>query len=150
MESAITSCGGHIERLVGDAVVAVFYESDEGACEQRATLAAWRMRARLARLNQQRQAANLFTIDNGIGIATGNVFSGMAGPQTGRRIFSVIGEVPQKAEKIESLTRTVDSRILLCPDTVARLDSRYRIENVSSQTGICVYALVDCEDTDGC
>ncbi|NLF98463.1 MAG: adenylate/guanylate cyclase domain-containing protein [Candidatus Riflebacteria bacterium] len=150
MESAITSCGGHIERLVGDAVVAVFYDSDEGACEQRATLAAWRMRARLARLNQQRQAANLFTIDNGIGIATGNVFSGMAGPQTGRRIFSVIGGVPQKAEKIESLTRTVDSRILLCPDTVARLDSRYRIEDVSSQTGICVYALVNCEDTDGC
>ncbi|EKD84139.1 MAG: adenylate cyclase, partial [uncultured bacterium] len=79
MESAITSCGGFIERLVGDAVVAVFYPVPDRSSEEMAVQAAIGMRSRLAELNRDRIARGLFPIDNGIGIATGTAFSGMAG-----------------------------------------------------------------------
>ncbi|KAF1080365.1 MAG: hypothetical protein GQF41_3189 [Candidatus Rifleibacterium amylolyticum] len=148
MEAAITSCGGFVERLVGDAVVAVFYHAEGRSCEQQAVLAAWQMRARLAQLNARRAVAGLFTVDNGIGIASGRVFAGIAGAKSGRRIYSVIGEVVQLAEEIESLTRTVPSRILLCSATAARLDERYKLSEVSGPTGVRAFALVACEVAD--
>ncbi|OGK09754.1 MAG: hypothetical protein A2W80_04390 [Candidatus Riflebacteria bacterium GWC2_50_8] len=141
MESAITSCGGFIERLVGDAVVAVFYPTSEHGSEEMAAQAALRMRARLAQLNRGRVVLGLFTIDNGIGIATGTAFSGMAGADSGRRIFSVIGKVARHAEQIESATRHVESRILLCPVTALKLAQVFRLENATEQCGIEAYAL---------
>ncbi len=146
METAITSCGGFVERLVGDAVVAVFYQESGVSPAKRAVLAAWRMRARLADLNERRVAAGMFTVDNGIGIASGHVFAGMAGSRSGRRIYSVIGEVVQRAEKIESLTRTVASRILLCPATAAALDECFQLAAIENQSDVEAFALVACED----
>jgi class 3 adenylate cyclase len=147
METAITSCGGFIERLVGDAVVAVFYQSGGQQSEQQAAFAAWRMRARLFKLNQQRSAVGLFTIENGIGIATGQAFSGMAGVESGRRIFSVIGEVSRRAEKIEAASRFVESRILLCKYTAEKLDQRFKVTDATRQCGLAAYTLIDCEET---
>lgn len=148
MEAAVTSCGGFVERLVGDAVVAVFYQENGEIPAKRAVLAAWRMRARLADLNERRAAAGMFTVDNGIGIASGRVFAGMAGSRSGRRIYSVIGEVVQRAEKIESLTRTAVSRILLCPATAAALDERFQLAAIENQPDVGAFALVACEDND--
>ena len=104
------------------------------------------MRARLADLNERRVAAGMFTVDNGIGTASGHVFAGMAGSRSGRRIYSVIGEVVQRAEKIESLTRTVASRILLCPATAAALDECFQLAAIENQSDVEAFALVACED----
>lgn len=142
MESAITSCGGFIERLVGDAVVAVFYPTPEKDSEEMAAQAALLMRARLARLNLDRTVNNLFTIDNGIGIASGTACSGMAGAESGRRIFSVIGEVVRQAEQIESATRFIESRILLCPATAQKLKHTFKLEKADDKCGFDAYILI--------
>ncbi|MBU1105066.1 MAG: HAMP domain-containing protein [Candidatus Riflebacteria bacterium] len=145
METAITSCGGFIERLVGDAVVAVFYQEATNSSEQRAAQAALRMRARLVRLNQERAESGLFTIENGIGIATGQAFSGMAGEESGRRVFSVIGEVARLAEKLEAASRFVNSRILLCPQSAAALDKNFKVITASEKCDFVALELVSCE-----
>jgi len=125
MEAAITANGGRIERLVGDAVMAVFYADTSLSSEEKACRAAFAMRLSLAELNRRRSEKGLFTIENGIGIATGAAASGMAGGATGRMVFAVIGEVTSLAEKLEAATRFVDSRIIVCADTSNRLAGIY-------------------------
>lgn len=141
MEAAITSCGGFVERLVGDAVVAVFYQGAAEGSEQRAASAALLMREKLAGLNRLRTASGLFTIENGIGIATGQAFSGMAGDHAGRRIFSVIGGVTRLAEKLEAATRLVNSRILLCPVSAAALGNRFIVVAAEAKCGFAAFEL---------
>ncbi|EKD82364.1 MAG: hypothetical protein ACD_39C01342G0001, partial [uncultured bacterium] len=148
MESAIKQSGGLIERFVGDAVVAVFYQDQPEKCEQRALTAAMQMRARLAGLNRQRAAAGLFIIDNGIGIATGEAVSGIAGSPDGRQIFSVIGEVTHLAEKLESASRHVPSRILICPKTSAVLANQTDLADAAEQCGFSAFTPVSTEVAD--
>jgi class 3 adenylate cyclase len=149
MECAIKESGGLIERFVGDAVVAVFYNDQIEKPEHRAVQAAVRMRARLAGLNRQRTAAGLFNFDNGIGIATGEAVSGIAGSSAGRQIFSVIGEVTGLAEKLESASRNVASRILICPKTAAGLADRRDISEVTGQFGFAAFTIVADEVLNG-
>ncbi|PKL42317.1 MAG: hypothetical protein CVV41_14340 [Candidatus Riflebacteria bacterium HGW-Riflebacteria-1] len=149
MECAIKESGGLIERFVGDAVVAVFYNDQTEKPEHRAVQAAVRMRARLAGLNRQRTAAGLFNFDNGIGIATGEAVSGIAGSSAGRQIFSVIGEVTGLAEKLESASRNVASRILICPKTAAGLADRTDLSEVTGQFGFAAFTIVADEVLNG-
>jgi len=125
METAIKNHGGVIERFVGDAVMAVFYAGGEKPAEACAAEAALEMRLRLASLNCERLSRGLFTIENGIGIATGSAISGIAGREGGRMVFAVLGDVAKRAESLESLTKTVASKVLLCAETRACLDSGF-------------------------
>lgn len=117
METAIKSHGGVIERFVGDAVMAVFYSGGEKPAEVCAAEAALEMRRQLTALNLERLELGLFTIENGIGIATGEAVSGTAGREGGRMVFAVLGEVTQRAETLESLTKSISSKILVCDAT---------------------------------
>ncbi len=121
METAIKSHDGVIERFVGDAVMAVFYSGGEKPAEVCAAEAALEMRRQLAVLNHERLALGLFTVENGIGIATGEAVSGIAGHEGGRMVFAVLGEVTQRAETLESLTKSIFSKILVCGETVKPL-----------------------------
>lgn len=114
MEEAINEYGGIIDKYIGDAVQAVFYE--DNATENatvRACRAAVRMRQKLAELNQARVRNGLFTIDNGIGIDSGLVISGSIGSETGRKDFTVTGKIIEQAAMLESKTPGTESRILL-------------------------------------
>ena len=121
METAIKSHGGVIERFVGDAVMAVFYAGGKKPAEVCAAEAAIEMRRQLAALNHERFALGLFTVENGIGIATGEAVSGIAGREGARMVFAVLGEVTQRAETLESLTKSVSSKMLVCAETAGRL-----------------------------
>ncbi|GAB1351838.1 hypothetical protein MASR1M12_05690 [Erysipelotrichia bacterium] len=125
METAIKSHGGVIERFVGDAVMAVFYSGGEKPAEVCAAEAALAMRQQLAALNQKRLALGLFTVENGIGIATGEAVSGIAGREGGRMVFAVLGEVTQRAETLEGLTKSTSSKILVCDETGNRLTALF-------------------------
>ncbi len=127
METAIKKHGGVIERFVGDAVMAVFYAGGERAAEARAAAAAFAMRRELAALNLVRQKHGLFTVENGIGIATGEAVSGLVGSEGGRMVFAVLGEVTRMAERLESATRNVQSRIIVCPATKRALSEDFVI-----------------------
>ncbi len=121
MEIAIKKHGGVIERFVGDAVMAVFYSGGEKSAEICAAEAALEMRRQLTALNRERLGRGLFAVENGIGIATGEAVSGIAGCEGGRMVFAVLGEVTQRAEALESLTKSTSSKVLVCGETGNRL-----------------------------
>ncbi|KAF1080681.1 MAG: hypothetical protein GQF41_3091 [Candidatus Rifleibacterium amylolyticum] len=110
MEEALQMYGGSIEKIVGDAITAAFYDDAGQECHAtRACKAAREMKAKLSVFNRERQERKKFTISNGIGIASGEAVLGFAAGKSGRREFVLIGEVTHRAEKLETLTRWAKS-----------------------------------------
>lgn len=142
MEAAINAYGGVIERFVGDAVMAVFYRVGETSGEVQAALAALAMRQKLAILNYERAGRGLFIIENGIGIASGEAASGLVGSERGRMVFTVLGKVTKLAEMLESQTKHVDSRVLLCAETARVLGERFVVQYSEKVTVCQAYELV--------
>jgi class 3 adenylate cyclase len=142
MEAAINAYGGVIERFVGDAVMAVFYRAGETSGEVQAALAALAMRQKLALLNDERAGRGLFIIENGIGIASGEAASGLVGSESGRMVFTVLGKVTKLAELLESQTKHVDSRVLLCAETARALGERFVVQYSEKVTVCQAYELV--------
>jgi len=107
MEEAIVANGGIIEKFIGDALIAAFYPNENlEKTSIRAAKAAVHMKKNLLLFNQERQKKNMLTIENGIGLATGNIIMGFAGQKSRRREFILFGEVLEQAEEIEALTKT--------------------------------------------
>jgi class 3 adenylate cyclase len=106
MEEAIEQYGGSIEKIIGDAIIAAFYADEKQDSHiLKACRAAVAMRKNLAELNNKRQEHGKFTIDNGIGISTGEAVLGFAGTTGRRREFVLLGDVIRQAEELEGLTR---------------------------------------------
>lgn len=120
METAIIANGGSIEKIIGDAVVAAFYNEEGQECNAiRACKAAIGMKKLLVEFNLQRQQMQKFSIETGIGLATGEAVFGFAGSSARRREFVLVGEVIQNAETLESMTRKgIDSKIFVDQATV--------------------------------
>lgn len=119
MEKEICKYGGSIEKIVGDAIVAAFYEDvKQEDHEFRACSAARSMKRALHEFNCQRAAQARFTIETGIGIASGEAILGFAGTSKKRREFVLIGDVILNAENLESLTKFgIASRIFMDSST---------------------------------
>lgn len=123
MEKAISSNGGIIDKYIGDAIQAVFYdEPDKENQVLRATKAAIDMRKALKEFNDERKKAGLFTIENGIGIDTDIATTGTIGTNEGRKDFSVNGEVIDRAAALEAKTKMTNSKILLSKISLKELD----------------------------
>lgn len=131
MEKSIVKYGGSIEKIVGDAISAAFYEEKNPEYALQACKAALEMRENLKIFNQERMAKGLFTIENGIGLATGKVMIGFAGEKARRREFLLIGNIIKSAESLEAMTKQaisskvyidkqtydfVQDKIKLCPE----------------------------------
>lgn len=132
MEEAITNEGGTIDKFVGDAINAVFYnDSSKSSAAERACKAATKMLNKLQHLNTKRENEKKFTIKNGIGIATGEVISGSIGGLKGRKDHTIIGSVTNLAASIESETANLSPPILVCEKTmlIAKTLTFGRLEN---------------------
>jgi adenylate cyclase len=79
MEKAILENGGTIEKFIGDAILATFTYSFPEKKEEKACLAAMEMKKQLQKFNQNRKQNELFEIENGVGISTGEIYSGSLG-----------------------------------------------------------------------
>ncbi|HEY8465193.1 MAG TPA: adenylate/guanylate cyclase domain-containing protein [Solirubrobacterales bacterium] len=107
--------GGHVDKFVGDGLLAVF-----GAPRRypdhadRATRAA----IEIARLVNQEERAGELRI--GVGVNTGRVVAGAIGGG-GRLNFSVIGDAVNIAAKVEAATRELEADVLITAETAARL-----------------------------
>ena len=123
MQQAISSNGGIIDKYIGDAIQAVFYE-ESGKENQvlRAAKTALEMRKALTKLNEERKEAGLFTIENGIGIDTDFAVTGTIGTSKGRKDFSVNGEVIDRASELEAKTKLTESKILISKKSIEKLD----------------------------
>lgn len=117
MTAAVMDNDGMLDKYIGDALMAVFgvpHEQPDHA--DRALRAALDMRRRIKILNQQLQAEGLPTLGYGVGLHSGPLVVGAIGPSQ-RQDYTVIGDTVNVASRIESLTRRLDTDILLSAET---------------------------------
>jgi len=119
-ETAVVKHGGTIEKFIGDAIMVVFLPAlGSAAPTARAVGAAEELLTAVSLMNMRREKQGLFTINIGVGIATGSLLMGTIGNQQGRRDYSVTGKTVLRAAAMEKLTRQVaGKKIVLCPSSV--------------------------------
>lgn len=119
MVEVVHKHGGEVDKFIGDALLAVFYASDEvrtilpggpqvptgTGTSLQAIYCGLEMRERLAEFNERRRAKGKATIEIGIGITFGDIISGPIGAKD-RMDFTVIGDVVNLANRIEKLSKT--------------------------------------------
>jgi PAS domain S-box-containing protein len=110
----VAECHGHVDKFVGDGLLAVF-----GTPEPQPDHADQALRAaiRIAREAQRRFEGDL---EIGIGIDSGSVVAGNVGGG-GRLDFTVIGDAVNTAARIETATRDTGDTILFSDQTRIRL-----------------------------
>jgi class 3 adenylate cyclase len=128
MTEAIRPYGGYINNFIGDAIIVVFgAPHNAGQNELRAVQSAVAMRQALHKFNQRRVRQNLVTLNNGIGISSGEVVAGLIGSLE-RLMYTVIGDAVNIAARLESLTKEHQCAILINKETEQQLQD---IENLS-------------------
>lgn len=115
VEVPIIACGGMIQDVRGDEIVALF-EGDPD-CAVRAGLA---MLASLREHNRERVALGSKELRVGIGINTGVVGVGLMGG-VNRMVLAIIGDTVNLAARIESLNKRYGSALLISDATRAQL-----------------------------
>ncbi|MBF0349383.1 MAG: adenylate/guanylate cyclase domain-containing protein [SAR324 cluster bacterium] len=125
--------GGFIDKFIGDAIMALF---DEESCKnaygaESSILAAIEMVKALDLFNEKRKAAFQPPILSGIGINSGTVTMGTLGNES-RMESTVIGDAVNLASRLEGLTKTFGSRILISESTWKQLPDpdRFQIREV--------------------
>jgi adenylate cyclase len=133
MDRVIRQYDGMIDKLIGDAILAVFKESPgRPHPAERAVTAGLAMRATLSHFNRKRLRNNLFTIDNGIGIHFGRLIEGRVGSQQGRQDLSYFGEALKQATDLEAASKLGrGSRVVVSPSTAAALGPDFPLERLS-------------------
>lgn len=120
MVDVVYKHGGEVDKFIGDALLAVFYCSDETrtirpvdtihgtvtptATALQAIYCALEMREKLAEFNEKRRNAQKAMIEIGVGISHGEIISGPIGAKD-RMDFTVIGDVVNLSNRIEKLSK---------------------------------------------
>lgn len=119
MVDGIRRQGGLIEKFIGDAIIAAFYDTPARPGLAAGLLAASDMRHRHLERQQQRQATGEFTYEMGIGLAAGAILSGTVF-SSGRLEHVVLGRVRAEAESLEALSKKgVHTRVVISRETAA-------------------------------
>ncbi len=116
---------GTLDKFIGDAILAVFgapIAHDDDA--ERALLAALEMREALHHLNKTLQENGQQAIRIGIGINTGEVVAGNIGSSK-RLEYTVIGDTVNLTSRIEELTKTFHTDILVSSSTYDRVRMKF-------------------------
>jgi adenylate cyclase len=134
MGRAIETAGGHVDKFIGDGVMALFGVGSGAAAGCREALAAARlMSERLGELNLSLQGELDRPLRIGIGIHCGPVIVGEMGYGNASAI-TAIGDAVNTASRLEALTKDYECELVVSDETVARagLDlsgfPRYEIE----------------------
>jgi adenylate cyclase len=114
MTARIFDCGGNVENYIGDSILATFgvpvpSERDAG----QAVLCAAQMQAALHDWNRERLAAGEPTLRMGIGINYGPAVIGDVGSERSMLSFTVIGDTVNIGARLQALTRTLDTPLLI-------------------------------------
>ncbi len=121
MVEVVMAHGGTVDKFIGDAVMAVFGSPvSRGVAEEasQAVRCALAMRAALAGLNEDWARRGIATLDNGIGLASGQVMVGQIGSPK-RMEFTVIGDTVNLSARLESATRNVDAAVVCDAQTAS-------------------------------
>jgi class 3 adenylate cyclase/CHASE2 domain-containing sensor protein len=120
VEDIIAKHGGVIVKTPGDAILAVFWQRVRGAGHATCALRAGReILADLPAFAQAWEAAGV-GLDIGVGINAGPVAMGLVGKR--HLEPTVIGDAVNVAQRLESLTKTLDYQLIFSASVRARLD----------------------------
>lgn len=122
---AVDAYGGEVLRFIGDAMLIVFPVDGSGgpadAC-RRALSAAREAFRHLDALNDARRKDGLPEIRFGVGLHVGEVIYGNVGAPA-RLDFTVMGPAVNRTARLEALTKTVETPILLSSAFAERIDT---------------------------
>jgi class 3 adenylate cyclase len=120
--AAIAQEGGHVNKYLGDGLLAVFGApvalADSPA---RAVRAALEVRRRLEGLNQKLEAQGLPRLRMGAGVHTGEAIVGTIGSPEHKLEYTVIGEPVNLASRLEGLNKQFGTEILMSAEAAARV-----------------------------
>jgi DNA-binding response OmpR family regulator/class 3 adenylate cyclase len=117
MQPIIKAHHGFIDKFIGDAIMALFPTSaDDAICAGIAML------KRLTKYNQLLQTAGFEPLNIGIGINTGPLMLGVLGGQD-RMEGTVIADAVNVAARVESLTKTYDTALIITENTYQKLEA---------------------------
>ncbi|MFT5503716.1 MAG: adenylate cyclase [Gammaproteobacteria bacterium] len=114
VSDAVSARGGEILRFIGDAMLIVFPIDDKTSAESACTAAidsAIDAQSTLASLNHRRKRQGQPQIEFGVGLNMGEVVYGNVGARD-RLDFTVMGPAVNRTARLESLTKTLDEKIL--------------------------------------
>ena len=125
MASEIFACGGTIDKYMGDAILAVFGLPTAGPEDAaHALCCAGRMLQALDRWNAQRRTRGEPALAIGVGINYGPAVLGDVGSDQGLS-FTVIGDTVNTAHRLQVLTRSLKTPLVIADALIAKLeDSR--------------------------
>lgn len=149
---------GEVDKFIGDAVLAVFYDQNDlrqpGNTALNAIYCAMEMRERLAEFNAKRVARGNAPIEIGIGINSGEIISGPIGSPD-RRDFTVIGDVVNLANRIEKVSKQGrHTRIVFSNHVEEKVRGLLEYEELSKEKirgkeeNVVVYELVRIKDVE--
>ncbi|HOW83347.1 MAG TPA: adenylate/guanylate cyclase domain-containing protein [Spirochaetota bacterium] len=130
MEPAIKKYGGFVDKYIGDAIMALFTQGENGLhSSNRAVDAAIEMRKVLGEFNSTRKQP----VEIGIGVNSGPLMLGTVGSES-RLDTTVIGNTVNLSSRLESLTSYYKLGILISGWTKQSLEDpdRYLIREVDS------------------
>lgn len=118
MGPCIRKHSGFIDKYIGDAIMALFPLKASDAID-----AAIDMLEELHRLNLKRKEKGFQPISIGIGIHTGSQMLGIIGEKE-RLEGTVISDVVNTASRLESLTKSYASSLLVSMDVMSRIENK--------------------------
>ena len=133
MTAAVFANGGTLDKFIGDAVMAVWgnvRSQGKEADTKMAARAALAMRRELKILNDSWFARGIAPFAIGIGINQGDVLGGNIGSQE-KADPTVIGDSVNLASRLEGLTRTYGTDILLGPTATEFVRDEFHVRSVA-------------------
>jgi adenylate cyclase len=136
MTEVVFRWNGTLDKFVGDAIV-VFWGAplDQPDHVELAIKCALHMRKRLGELQEKWKAEGRAPLDNGIGINTGAVVVGNIGAEGKKMDYTMIGDHVNLAARVEGLTRTFHSPIVVTEYTAAYLKELIHAEETGDNRG---------------
>ena len=130
MFDAISGCGGVVNQIMGDGLLALFGAPLPLAnSPASAVAAALEMIELIEQFNLERDSANKPSIRIGIGIATGDVVAGYTGTQQ-RATYTCIGDTVNLAARLEDHTKVAGHSILIDGATRTALNENLSVQSL--------------------
>ena len=120
MAPIITKHGGFVDKFLGDGIMALFPVDSDAAIAASAE-----MLASLTEWNQEREQAQLFPLQIGVGLNSGQMMLGTIGA-SGRMEGTVISDCVNTAARIESLNKLYGTTVLLSESAFKSIPESHR------------------------
>jgi adenylate cyclase len=128
MFDAIGGCGGVVNQIIGDGLMAIFGAPRALPEPARSAVEAAReMQAMMRQFSAEQQAAGKAELTIGIGIASGDMVAGYTGTEA-RATYTCVGDTVNLAARLEAHTKQVGRSILIDATTHAALADDCTVE----------------------